>query len=84
MLGTLRTVTRARLSPGARYRTLRPFFGEPAGALVTYIGFEEFDNHHGVERFTASDGRTIEVAGDSYARRGPLEEAARGLAFEPS
>jgi tetratricopeptide (TPR) repeat protein len=57
----LATLTPDRLTPGARYRLLRPFGGRKRGEVITYECLAEWDNHWAEHIFTAADGTEIKM-----------------------
>ncbi len=57
----LATLTPDRLTPGARYRLLRPFGGRKRGEVITYDCLAEWDNHWVEHIFTAADGTEIKM-----------------------
>jgi hypothetical protein len=57
----LATLTQDRLTPGARYRLLRPFGGRKRGEVITYDCLARWDNHWVEHIFTAADGTEIKM-----------------------
>lgn len=52
---------------GARYRVRDAIGGLLPGVCVTFLGFEDVDNHYGAYRFRAVDGAEVSVTGDFSA-----------------
>ncbi len=61
------SLTVGRLVVGQRYRVRETLPPLTAGALVTYGGLDDIDNHHGKLDFTAEDGRPLAIYCDSSA-----------------
>lgn len=54
----------AKLKPTTRYLVLLDQGDLKKGQVVTFIGFDDVDNHYGIFVFVDADQRILEVAGD--------------------
>lgn len=73
-------LTLEQLVPGERYRVRQPIGQLVAGTIVTFVGFEDIDNHHGRYQFRDGSGAIVVVDGDfSTPRHSPLGETHRYL-----
>ncbi len=69
-----------RLQQGQRYRVLEDLQGLRRGQVVTFLCFDDIDNHYGRCEFETDSGKRVRVAGDySSDRNNPLAEAYRYL-----
>lgn len=73
------TLTFDDLKPGTRYRVLESYEGLIKGTTVTFLGFNDIDNHYGELEFEHA-GKPIKLGGD-YSNRyhRPLAETHRYL-----
>ncbi len=71
------------LRPNASYTVLADLGDLRQGDVVTFVGFDDVDNHYGIFVFTDADGNVLEVSGD-YS--GPEHSAVKRLkaALTPS
>ncbi len=77
----LTTLTIDRITVGRRYRVLETLQQLTKGDVVTFVGYDDIDNHYGKYDFQTSEGRAVSVSGDfSTLRSSPLGEAHRYLA----
>jgi hypothetical protein len=75
-----RTLTIERITVGHRYRVLQSIGELREGMVVSFIGFDDIDNHYGVYEFAGPDGAKLGVGGDySTPRNSPLGQAHRYL-----
>jgi len=73
-------LTLADLSAGKTYRVLDGFRGTAPGDTVTFVGFDDLDNHYGEYVFQTSTGERIAVGGDyCYPDNTELGETHRYL-----
>jgi len=78
----LTTLTVDKIAVGHRYRVLETIQGLVKGALVTFVGLDDIDNHYGSFDFTDDTGDKVSVTGDFSSSGGPLREAYRYLVEE--
>lgn len=60
----MQALTPQRLKAGCHYRVLAAFSDFSPGDIVTYLGFDDIDNHCGCYEFQLQEGPTSRVCGD--------------------
>lgn len=64
------------LQPNATYSVLADLGDLRKGDVVTFVGFDDVDNHYGIFVFTDANGSVLEVSGDFS---GPQHTAVKNL-----
>lgn len=73
-------LTLGGLVPGRRYRVLEAIQELQRGATVTFLRFDDIDNHYGRYEFETAGGQRVGVGGDySTPENSPLAETHRYL-----
>jgi hypothetical protein len=77
--GGRRRLTARSLVPGERYEVVSDTHGLRAGAAVTFVKFDDIDNHFGRLEFLTDAGEKIFVEGDFSSVRSPPAQVHRYL-----